>query len=235
MCGSNCKCVDCKNYLGSQQLIDRRRKIKDPKGVELAMSAQPPDPNAWKMQMTKKASPAAVSLISKQQQAQQQAQHQFINMNMNMPRPPHAHAGMFPPAVAPFHYMPHAAFAMMTPFAAGWAMPPAGMPVMTVNSNSNMNNNANSSVLLKTPKSRSAATPRRLGFDVSSAKKLKPGDMEIVEPIFGVGKPKQPKTLVLGMFSYLTNDDLFNASLVSKRWNELSLNEALWKYGEGGR
>uniref|UniRef100_A0A7S2KIH0 CRC domain-containing protein n=1 Tax=Leptocylindrus danicus TaxID=163516 RepID=A0A7S2KIH0_9STRA len=236
MCGSNCKCVDCKNFLGSQQLIDRRRKIKDPKGAELAMSATDPSA-AWKVAMKKAASPVNAVALNKQQQ------HQFINMNMaNMPRPgmfapPHtAHMNANGVPATPFHYMPH--FAMMTPFAHGWAMPPGSMPIMNpnmANTNIQNNNSANTASVTKTPKKRAAATPRRLGFDVaSSAKKCKPGDVEyIVEPIFGVGKPKQPKTLVLGIFSYLTNDDLFNASLVSKRWNELSLHEALWKYGEG--
>jgi hypothetical protein len=37
MCGKKCKCIECLNYVGSQPLIDRRRKIKDHKGAELAM------------------------------------------------------------------------------------------------------------------------------------------------------------------------------------------------------
>lgn len=37
MCGAKCKCVECSNFAGSQKLIDKRRKIKDQRGAELAM------------------------------------------------------------------------------------------------------------------------------------------------------------------------------------------------------
>ena len=37
MCGTKCKCVECSNFAGSQKLIDKRRKIKDQRGAELAM------------------------------------------------------------------------------------------------------------------------------------------------------------------------------------------------------
>ena len=39
VCGDKCKCVDCQNFIGSQALIDRRRKIKDHRGAEYAMRA----------------------------------------------------------------------------------------------------------------------------------------------------------------------------------------------------
>jgi len=45
MCGSKCKCVECLNYVGSQALIDKRRKIKDHKGAEFAMRTAD---DAWK-------------------------------------------------------------------------------------------------------------------------------------------------------------------------------------------
>ena len=47
MCGGKCKCKDCMNFAGSQKLIDKRRKIKDQRGAELAMKAS--DQN-WKGQ-----------------------------------------------------------------------------------------------------------------------------------------------------------------------------------------
>ena len=40
-----CKCVDCMNFAGSQKLIDKRRKIKDQRGAELAMKVAQ---DAWK-------------------------------------------------------------------------------------------------------------------------------------------------------------------------------------------
>lgn len=45
MCGNKCKCVECLNYVGSQPLIDKRRKIKDHKGAEFAMRTAD---DAWK-------------------------------------------------------------------------------------------------------------------------------------------------------------------------------------------
>jgi len=45
MCGSKCKCVECLNFVGSQALIDKRRKIKDHKGAEFAMRSAD---DAWK-------------------------------------------------------------------------------------------------------------------------------------------------------------------------------------------
>lgn len=45
MCGNKCKCVECLNYVGSQALIDKRRKIKDHRGAEIAMQIAD---DAWK-------------------------------------------------------------------------------------------------------------------------------------------------------------------------------------------
>ena len=45
MCATKCKCVDCLNYVGSQALIDKRRKMKDHRGAEMAMRVAD---EAWK-------------------------------------------------------------------------------------------------------------------------------------------------------------------------------------------
>ena len=37
VCGGNCKCEGCKNFVGSQALIDMRRKMKDTKGATISM------------------------------------------------------------------------------------------------------------------------------------------------------------------------------------------------------
>eukprot|EP00540_Astrosyne_radiata_P022092 CAMPEP_0116867864 /NCGR_PEP_ID=MMETSP0418-20121206/26861_1 /TAXON_ID=1158023 /ORGANISM="Astrosyne radiata, Strain 13vi08-1A" /LENGTH=127 /DNA_ID=CAMNT_0004503737 /DNA_START=214 /DNA_END=594 /DNA_ORIENTATION=- len=77
-------------------------------------------------------------------------------------------------------------------------------------------------------------TPRtpavRLGFDASSSKKkrkLRPGAKEQAFPYFG-RLPEQPKTTALSIFSFLSNDDLYNAGLVCKRWSRLAMDEELW-------
>lgn len=45
VCGEKCKCQNCQNFIGSQALIDRRRKIKDHRGAEYAMRSSD---HAWK-------------------------------------------------------------------------------------------------------------------------------------------------------------------------------------------
>lgn len=42
-------------------------------------------------------------------------------------------------------------------------------------------------------------------------------------PFFGQENPKQPKTVACVIFSFLTNNDKYNASLTCKMWNELLL------------
>jgi hypothetical protein len=80
------------------------------------------------------------------------------------------------------------------------------------------------------------ATPRtpgvRLGYDPSSSKKkrqLSPGQNEATFPHFG-NMPEQPKTTALAVFSFLSNDEIYNAALVSKRWNRLAMDEELWQF-----
>lgn len=58
MCGESCKCKDCENYKGSQKLIDRRTKIKDTKGAELAMTASD---EIWRGEQPAQVTPAAAA------------------------------------------------------------------------------------------------------------------------------------------------------------------------------
>ena len=58
MCGETCKCKDCENYKGSQKLIDRRTKIKDTKGAELAMTASD---EIWRGEQPAQVTPAAAA------------------------------------------------------------------------------------------------------------------------------------------------------------------------------
>lgn len=58
ICGESCKCKDCENYKGSQKLIDRRTKIKDTKGAELAMTASD---EIWRGEQPAQVTPAAAA------------------------------------------------------------------------------------------------------------------------------------------------------------------------------
>merc|ERR1712032_622597 len=55
------------------------------------------------------------------------------------------------------------------------------------------------------------------------------GESEPTEPYFGENR-KQPKTTALAVFSFLSNDDLYHASLVCRRWGELAFDDELWKF-----
>ena len=58
LCGADCKCKNCENYMGSQKLIDRRTKIKDTKGAELAMTAAD---EMWRAEQPAQVTPAAAA------------------------------------------------------------------------------------------------------------------------------------------------------------------------------
>lgn len=84
-----------------------------------------------------------------------------------------------------------------------------------------------------------APTPRtpavRVQFDPQSSRKkrkLSPGEHEPTLKIFGPEYPEQPKTTALAIFSFLSNDDLYNAGLVCKQWSQLAIDGELWKFQE---
>jgi hypothetical protein len=73
----------------------------------------------------------------------------------------------------------------------------------------------------------------RVKFDPATSRKnrkLNPGQIEPTTPFFGEKYPEQPKTTTLAIFSYLSNDDLYHAGLVCKRWSGLAMDDELWKF-----
>lgn len=48
--------------------------------------------------------------------------------------------------------------------------------------------------------------------------------------MFGRKNPGVTKPCALEVMSYLDNADLYNASIVSRLWEGLALDEALWEY-----
>ena len=75
----------------------------------------------------------------------------------------------------------------------------------------------------------------RLSFDPATSRKnrnVKQGqdEWEETHPYFGETLPQQPKTAALAIFSFLSNDDLYNAGLVCKRWSKLAVDKELWKF-----
>lgn len=52
---------------------------------------------------------------------------------------------------------------------------------------------------------------------------------EATRKYFGGKRPAVSKTSALTVFSYFSNEDTYNASLVSKQWNELAFDNELWQ------
>jgi len=72
-----------------------------------------------------------------------------------------------------------------------------------------------------------------LDFDPLGSKrkrKIQRGFNEPAREFFGPSLPAQTKTAALSVFSFLSNDDIYNTSLVCKGWSKLSLDEELWHF-----
>jgi len=85
-----------------------------------------------------------------------------------------------------------------------------------------------------TPNVPTPKTPAvRIQFDPATSRKkrkLSTGESEPTLPYFDEKFPKQPKTTALAIFSFLSNDDIYNAGLVCKSWSRLAVDEELWKF-----
>ena len=111
------------------------------------------------------------------------------------------------------------------------ATPLASKPIASVTEMESMESSDD-----QTPRSPKPVTPRtpavRLGYDPYSSKKkrqLSPGHKEATLPYFGE-LPEQPKTTALAVFSFLSNDEIYNAGLVCKLWSRLAIDEELWQF-----
>lgn len=76
--------------------------------------------------------------------------------------------------------------------------------------------------------------PVRIEFDPSSSRKKssKKDSLEEMLSMFGKNKPQQPKRNILNIFSFLTNADLYSATIVSKEWSRVAMDRELWEYGD---
>eukprot|EP00548_Thalassiothrix_antarctica_P018654 CAMPEP_0194193048 /NCGR_PEP_ID=MMETSP0154-20130528/73131_1 /TAXON_ID=1049557 /ORGANISM="Thalassiothrix antarctica, Strain L6-D1" /LENGTH=936 /DNA_ID=CAMNT_0038916989 /DNA_START=381 /DNA_END=3191 /DNA_ORIENTATION=+ len=84
----------------------------------------------------------------------------------------------------------------------------------------------------KTISHANTALRTRLGYDPASSKKkrkLSLGENEATFSYFG-NFPEQPKTTALNVFSFLSNDEIYNTGLVCKSWNGLAMDEELWQF-----
>lgn len=233
VCGGNCKCEGCKNFVGSQALIDRRRKMKDTKGAAVAMRESE---NAWKG----KDSGQGQAGQFQYGQAGVMAPGQYNFGQVGSPHGHHPHAAM---TMIPMHHMTstsnnrpmYAAPVMMSHS----PMVMAGSPIFTSppdhqmmmqHPHPSMSPQHSVHYAKNAPSSRyphstakeanksimAEAKPRSSGRRM---KKISP-IAEPRSPYFG-DAVKQPRSTTLTVFSFLDRDDLFNASVVSKSWNEV--------------
>ncbi len=236
-CSEKCKCIECQNYVGSQQLIDRRRKIKDHKGAERAMQSSQ---DAWKHGLGKNTvrngitHPPAVYPSPAQRISPAVGMYP---MTMISPSPP---GGAIRPGSISHHFMGRSQMVMAPIGYSPMGMQPVtpAYPTSKPQQGSELKPKITPTPFKyyqqpphRQPKISLPKPPTRKRFDIGKVRTKVKGD-EKVKPYFGSINAAQEKETSLLIFSFLSNDDIYNASLVCKDWNKLSLDEALWQRHE---
>jgi hypothetical protein len=225
-CGAKCKCAQCSNFAGSQKLIDKRRKMKDSKGAEIAVRAAE---EAWKSQSAGKSTPSLHIPTSTTPIVSRRLAGVDILPSISPPSRSHSQIAPRPqyPSFARFSPM-----GVVTPAYRGTVLdqhhdfhaPPTAPQQLTLTSKRTAN---------KITPSLHARTPAvRLQFDPSSyrKKRKKDDEAEATYAYFGPNVPEQPKTTALAVFSFLSNADAYSAALVSKTWKSLAEDGELWQF-----
>lgn len=232
VCGDKCKCVDCQNFIGSQALIDRRRKIKDHRGAEFAMRSAD---QAWKSGRVDKKNDSSRSARLQSSSSS----HHRVSMGMSpLSSSSHHHqqhgtpvsgrgsGGHSQPFAPPTHSAYSSSSSPSYPYNKG---APIDRRRQSVNEQRRREMPFSRSPVVSTPRN---ASRSRIPHSSSNSKSRK-GGSSINEPNllgFGPSNPKLSKPIALNIFSYLSNDDLHNASIVSKGWKNLAVDDQLWQF-----
>jgi hypothetical protein len=199
VCGENCKCSGCQNFAGSQTLADRRKKMNDSSKSRLEANT------------VVKAAQKAWSDSKLSRFGQSPIIHDPNRPIMGSPMH-HPFMASQPP------YQPHPVMLGQSPivYPHGMMYPPYSAPRSDPFSSAARTDHPGMQVPIyphypidSTPKT--AGTVRR-GFDPHGSAKKPARKMESKDPYFGQNVPEQTRTTALNIFSYLANDDLFNAS-----------------------
>jgi len=247
-CGQKCKCANCKNFIGSQALIDRRRKTKDIRGADVAMAmAMHSAERAWKGSMSdSRKGIRSTGPMSWAMQDSPVVHAPHSDGHGGHPPPPVGMGiGMSPMQFSPHHSHPPSDYPIMPPPApssyvasaggGGGGMmqhhhqptsmhyqpqqhlpPPAAPTSMGAPQHASQQQPA-------VPTSRSSSYYRRLDAQMNKIKQEEP-----TINYFGPDVAGLPKTTALKIWSHLDRDDLFNASIVSKKFCEISFDKGLW-------
>jgi len=244
-CAGKCKCADCKNFQGSQALIDRRRKIKDNRGAEKAsrssdelwkadgaVPGQQPEPirRATKSSTQLQPPPSQRHYLTP---GSIPSYHPMVHNRMANNRMSHPNPARTPahPSHQYIHQnLPGRAGPMgYTPASGMKPTPPAYMsnyrgPYAHMNGPGPMSMKPppNQTPQLSTP--RTPKSRRRFDFHLKQK-----ADLNQRCSLFG-SQATISKGVALQIFSYLPNDAIYNASLVNREWCKLSVDEELWQY-----
>ena len=272
MCSGKCKCLDCQNFVGSQALIDRRRKIKDHRGADLAMRTAD---EFWKGGRQAFDNEKSMTIANSNElkngiiftSPAQQKRTRHINENntpigiSTMMSPASSKDGphsRFPSSTKDVHDIsmsshPQTRHGGQTSSPMGYS--PIGVTPSPYGSSSSQAKNGKRSRRTNRGVHQShspnvmspAPTPaKRLGFDshvvvrkkrnmnIGKNNKGKSTFNQVVlqTPVdyFGPNLPQQTKLSALTIFSFLSNDDIYNASLVNRAWSKLSTDDELWQF-----
>ncbi len=219
LCSDKCKCVNCKNFAGSQALHERRQTRKDMKGVTIENSVHRKE--LWKKPM------------SAQKATPRNPNQPFFPSSAPVANQRHITG---PPVTSPPGYMglPPAMMAQgRIPSYSPMPLPP-GTPAYEHRMHHHSiypNPHFPSKTFQSTPSLKSPKTPvaRR---DPLSAKRKKVGKnvKEEFRQYFGPENGSQNKSSAIGVMSFLSNEELYNVSIVSKSWCKLALDDELWQF-----
>eukprot|EP00804_Cyclotella_cryptica_P029856 CCRYP_010772-RB/>CCRYP_010772-RB protein AED:0.28 eAED:0.28 QI:552/1/1/1/0.66/0.75/4/1007/1052 len=219
VCGDNCKCSGCQNFIGSRSLMDRRRKMKDASERAEGTMVESTE-KAWRGSMSdSKASRYGQSPI-------------IHDPNRPIMRSPIHH----PFLASQPSYQPHPVMMgqspIVYPHGMMYPLPPYSAPRADAYSNARRSEHSAVQVPVY-PHYPIHATPEtssvRRGFHPHPSKKHSSRKVEPRGAIFGPNVPTQTRTTALSIFSFLSNEDLFNASIVSKAWSNLAFDNELWQ------
>jgi hypothetical protein len=226
VCGDNCKCSGCQNFAGSRMLMDRRRKMQHAKDKETGLLY--PGDKAWR--------PMSDSKVRNVYGQSPVIHDPKRPGGMPMMKSPMHHPFMasqppFQPGPlmmgqSPMNYPPYGMMYMggpSTPFSA-----PQNNPRPVAFSAPGRNDYPGMQVPVY-PQYPVDSTSVRKGFNPKA--KSSQRKVESAESYFGPKVPKTTRTAALNVFSFLSNEDMFNASIVSKTWNSLAFDNELWQPG----
>ena len=215
VCGDNCKCKGCQNFPGSQTLLERRRKMQNNKSKDALMFSPTDQPWRGSMSDSKVQNIHGQSPMTHDPKlAMQSPMHPF------MASQPVYQPGPMMIGQSPMHYP----YGMMyqAPFSA---------PNAPRNFSGPGRNDFPGVQVPVYPQYPIDSTAVRKGFNPHSPKKKLAEKVKSRDPYFGPNVQKQTRTTALNIFSYLSNEDLFNASIVSKQWSSLAFDNELWQPG----